>query len=233
VPSPTFVLVHGAWHDGRAWDLLVDALARRGSAAVAVDLPSDEVGVDDSGWAAVIADAARDAGPEPAVLVGHSLAGIAIPLVPALTPVRRLVYLAALLPDPGRPILEIMAEEKPLAATDGLARDELGRSYWASPEAAIATLYQDCDPSLAREAAARLRPQARTAQEAPCPLSAYPAVPASAIVMRDDRMVRPEWSRAAIPARLGIEPLELPGGHSPMLADPERLAATLLELDAA
>jgi hypothetical protein len=43
-------------------------------------------------------------------------------------------------------------------------------------------------------------------------------------------MIRPEWSRTAARRRLGVEPLELPGGHSPMLADPERLAGALMAL---
>jgi hypothetical protein len=43
-------------------------------------------------------------------------------------------------------------------------------------------------------------------------------------------MIRPEWSRAAARARLGVEPVELPGGHSPMLADPERLTDALIAL---
>ena len=227
---PRFVLVHGAWHDGRSWDLVVEALNRRRCAAVAVDLPSDEVGVDASGWAEVIARAAKDPESEAPVIVGHSLAGIALPLVPALTPVRHLVFLAALVPVPGRPMLEVMAEEQPLATTEGIARDELGRSYWASTEAAIATLYHDCEADVAGAAVDRLRPQARTAQEEPCPLTSFPSVPMSSIIMRDDRMVRPEWSREAVQARLGIGSVELSGGHSPMLADPELLARMLLEL---
>ena len=57
-------------------------------------------------------------------------------------------------------------------------------------------------------------------------------MPTSSIVMRDDRMVRPQWSRAAARRQLGVEPIELPGGHSPMLADPERLADILITVAA-
>jgi pimeloyl-ACP methyl ester carboxylesterase len=59
-----------------------------------------------------------------------------------------------------------------------------------------------------------------------------PDVPTDYIVMREDRMIRPEWSRGAARQRLGAEPIELPGGHSPMLANPELLADTLLALAA-
>src|SRR5262249_49061855 len=106
-----FVLVHGAWHDGRTWDRLRAVLDERGCRSVAVDLPIEDVGVDATGYAKVIATAAGELGPEPPVVVGHSMAGIALPLVPAITPVRRLVFLAALIPEPGRPMLDILTRE--------------------------------------------------------------------------------------------------------------------------
>jgi len=231
VPT-NFVLVHGAWHDARAWDPLRAVLDSRGSRSIAVDLPSEDVTVDASGYARVIAAAVVELGldPEPPVVVGHSLSGIAIPLVPALVPVRGLVFLAALIPDPGRTMASVQASEDVLVNAGGVARDTQGRSYWTSAQAAIEILYHDCPPPVAWSAAERLRPQARTPHDEPCPLSRFPDVPTGYIVMRDDRMIRPEWSRTAAATRLGVESVELPGGHSPMLADPGRLADALIAL---
>lgn len=225
---PAFVLVHGAWHDARVWDPLGLALAARGCRSIMVDLPIEDVAIDASGYAAVIAAAAAELGPEPPVVVGHSLSGIAIPLVPAMVPLGRLIFLAALIPEPGRTMAEVQARENVLGDTRAVARDGQGRSYWTSTEAAVEILYHDCDPDQARAVAARLRSQARTPHEEPCPLTRFPDVPTTYIVMQEDRMIRPEWSRTAARARLGVEPVELPGGHSPMLADPERLADTLI-----
>jgi hypothetical protein len=126
----------------------------------------------------------------------------------------------------------VRAREHALGDTRAIARDEHGRSYWTSTDAAIDVLYHDCDPAQARETAFRLRPQARTPPEQACPLARFPDVPISYILMREDRMIRPEWSRIACPARLGVEPIELPSGHSPMLAQPEQLAQRLIELTA-
>src|SRR5580700_7442931 len=100
---PSFVLVHGAWHDARAWDLLRHVLDERGCRSTAVDLPIEDVAVDASGYARAIAAAAArfGVGSEAPVLVGHSMAGIAIPLVPAIAPVGHLVFLGALIPEPG------------------------------------------------------------------------------------------------------------------------------------
>jgi pimeloyl-ACP methyl ester carboxylesterase len=230
--SPSFVLVHGAWHDARAWDQLRRALGERGCGSVAVDLPIDEIGVDASGYARVIAGAVGELSgdPEPPVVIGHSMSGIAIPLVPALASVRRPVFLAALIPSPGRTMAEVQTSENVLGDTSAVARDASARSFWTSPDAAVEVLYHDCNPVIAGVAAARLRPQARAPHDEPCPLTCFPDVPVNYVVMQSDRMIRPEWSRTAARARLGTEPVELPGGHSPMLADPERLAETLIAL---
>jgi pimeloyl-ACP methyl ester carboxylesterase len=228
--APSFVLVHGAWHDGRVWDRLREILDRRGCRSIATDLPIEDVAADASGYAEVIASAAGELGPEPPVLVGHSLSGIAIPLVPALTPVRRLVYLGALIPRPGERMADILARDDALGDTRAVSRDAQGRTYWSSVESAIEILYHDCEPDRARAAAARLRRQARAPHEEPCPLERLPDGPTSYVLMSEDRMIRPQWSRVAAALLLGIDAIELPGGHSPMLANPERLADVLIQL---
>lgn len=227
---PSFVLVHGAWHDARAWDQLREIFKARGCRSIAADLPIEDITVDASGYARVIAAAVAELGPEAPVVVGHSMSGIALPLVPDLTPVSRLVFLAGLIPAPGRRMADIQAREDVLGDTSAVARDQQGRSYWTSIDAAIQILYHDCDPAIAQLMAARLRLQARTPHEQPCPITRFPSVPTSYILMRDDRMVRPQWSRIAAPQRLGVEPIELLGGHSPMLADPKHLADILIQL---
>lgn len=229
---PGFVLVHGAWHDSHAWDHFRQVLDERGCRSIAVDLPIEDVAADASAYARLIASAAVRLGVDsgPPVVVGHSMAGIAIPLVPAIAPVRHLVFLGALIPEPGRTMGEVQAREDVLGDTSAVARDASGRSYWTSARGAMEILYHDCSPALSELAAARLRSQARTPHDEPCRLTRFPDLPTSYVMMRDDRMIRPEWSRTAAAARLGVEPIEMPGGHSPMLADPDRLADTLIAL---
>jgi pimeloyl-ACP methyl ester carboxylesterase len=226
-----FVLVHGAWHGAWAWDLVLPALRGAGHTAVAVDLPVDNLAVDASGYAAAIAASIERAGLRSPVVVGHSLSGMAIPLVPVLAPVGALVYLGALVPSPGETMSAVFAREgvrgdvRPFMDADGD-----GRSRWATAEGAIRILYHDCGETVARAAAARLRAQSPAPFDEPCPLERFPDVPATYVLMREDRMILPEWSRRAAPARLGLEPVEIGGGHSPMLADPEGLTALLVRL---
>jgi pimeloyl-ACP methyl ester carboxylesterase len=223
----TFCLVHGAFHGAWCFERLVPELEALGHVATAIDLPSDEIGPTFSDYASVVADALGDAGD--VVLVGHSLAGMTIPLVAARRPVRRLVFLAALLPIPGRPMLEQMKDETDMLTNHMrfVGPDDQGRAHWPDPERAIAAFYADCDPQVARWAAERLRPQARSPHAEPFPLDSIPDLDNVYVLCRDDRSVNPEWSRRVVPERLGIEPTEMDGGHSPFLARPAELARLL------
>jgi hypothetical protein len=65
------------------------------------------------------------------VLVAHSLGGCVIPLVGARRPLRRAVFLCAIIPEPGRALGEVAAEQQQYAVSEfgpALASiDELGR----------------------------------------------------------------------------------------------------------
>lgn len=61
------------------------------------------------------------------------------------------------------------------------------------------------------------------------PLEHWPSVPAIYVLTTEDRVVNPAWSRRAARERLGVDPVELPGGHSPFVSRPGELAAVLLE----
>ena len=226
----TFALVHGAWHGAWCWEPLVREVEARGAHAVAVDLPSDDPAAGCSEYAAVVVDALRDLD-EPVDVVGHSLGGLTIPLVAAARPVRRLVFLCAFVPRPGRGPWEL-DEGEPSAFGEsfgGFERDDLGRTVWRDLDLAVEKLYADCDPADARAAAARLCPQGPLPNSQPCQLERLPDVEYAAILTREDVAVSAEWTRWTAQNRLGgIEPVELPGGHSPMLARPAAVAELLV-----
>jgi pimeloyl-ACP methyl ester carboxylesterase len=72
-----------------------------------------------------------------------------------------------------------------------------------------------------------VRPQAGAFRR-PYPLAAPPpGIPAALIYATDDEFFEPEWSRWAARELLGVEPVEMPGGHFPMLERPEEPAELL------
>jgi pimeloyl-ACP methyl ester carboxylesterase len=226
----TFCLVHGSWHGPWCFERLVSHLEAAGHRAIAVDLRSDVPGSTCGGYAATVADELADAGDE-VIVVGHSFGGLTVPLVTEHRPVRRLVYLAALIPKPGMSMSEqFEAEDGILLPEGGRDLDDQQRSFWSDRVAAIAAMYSDCTAEDADWAWSKLRAQSRAAQNEVCPLDRLPDLPTSYVVCRDDRMVSAKWARHAARDRLGIDPIEIEGGHSPFLSRPRELADLLAGL---
>lgn len=228
----SFVLVHGAWHDAWCWDRLVRELTSLAHDVVAVDLPSDDPAKSFEDYAAVVAGVTPSSTHGPVILVGHSLAGLTIPLVPATgTRVDQLVYLCALAPVPGMSFRDQIGAEEGmlnLAYQAGLSdADPQGRRSWVDPQLARQIMYADCDDSVVAEAVAHLRPQAQTPYLTPCPLDSYPDTLSTYIACRDDQLVSPSWGRSFARDRLGAEIVDLPGSHSPFLSRPAELAVAL------
>jgi pimeloyl-ACP methyl ester carboxylesterase len=226
----TFCLVHGSWHGPWCFERLVPHLEATGHRAIAVDLRSDVPGSTCSEYVETIGQELADADDE-VIVVGHSFGGLTVPLVAEHRPVRRLVYLAALIPKPGMSMSEqFEAEDGILVPEGGRDLDDQERSYWSDRETAIAAMYSDCTPDDAEWAWSQLRPQSRAAQNEVCPLDHLPDLPTSYVVCRDDRMVSAEWARNGARDRLGIDPIEIEGGHSPFLTRPSELADLLAGL---
>ncbi len=219
------VLVHGAYHGAWCWELLIPELERRGHTAVAVDMPISDTAAGAAEYADAVASAIAP-GSEP-VIVGHSMGGLVTPIVAARQPVRRLVFLAAMLPRPGSSATEQRAAEPidgivPLTSAEWTA---LGDDVWmVGPNTATELFFHDAPPDVAASAVARFRPQSYRVMNEPTPLEAWPSVECDYIVCRDDRAVNPAWGRIAARERLGVEPVEIDGSHSPFLTRPAELA---------
>jgi pimeloyl-ACP methyl ester carboxylesterase len=224
----TFALVHGAWHGAWCWERLTPELEARAHRVVAPDLPSDDPTATFIDYADVVLDALE--GEDDVVLVGHSLAGNTIPLVAARRLVRRLVYLCAVVPIPGRSFNEQATIERDMffpGYEAGLIADGQGRSSWVDEEIARLTFFADCDERDAHAAFERLRPQSTAPYNIRCPIEGVPAAPHTYVVCAEDRIVNPDWSRRVARERLAAELVELPGSHSPFLSRPAALAEVL------
>jgi hypothetical protein len=169
----TFALVHGSWHGAWCWERLEPELAARGHRAIAIDLPIEDPDAGLGRHAELVAEALVGVDDD-VILVGHSMAGSTIPLVARHRPLRHLVFLAALVPEPGRSVTDRYTAEDvyvPGFVGNTLLRED-GASYWPDPEAAVRCFYHDCTAADAAWAVSRLRPQSAAPRLEPWPLDA-------------------------------------------------------------
>jgi pimeloyl-ACP methyl ester carboxylesterase len=157
----------------------------------------------------------------PIVIVGHSVGSAEAALVAVEREPALLVYLCprfgSFAAPPGAPA--VFRDGFPFPP-----RDPEGRSVW-EPTAAIAAMYPRLPDDTARQLAERLRPGASPVGD--YPLTQHPDVATALIYASDDEFFAPEWERFVALQMLAIEPIEIPGGHFPMIEDPDALAELL------
>lgn len=226
----TFALVHGHFHRASCWARAIEALEARGQRAVAMDLPCERRDAGAAANAETVLAAVHDVPHDELVLVGHSAGGLTIPLVAVERPVRALVFLAALLPDPGRSIAQ-QFEDEPEMILPGFDYVEGEDGLLRLPEeVAMRAFYHDVPEHQARAALAQLRGQTPATIEEQTPLGAWPTVPMRYVACGADRIIAPDWQMTAPRRRLGLDPVRIEGGHCPGLARPDELADVLLAL---
>jgi len=156
----------------------------------------------------------------PVIVVGHSASSGYAAVVADRTADSLLVHLCPRLgpfpPPVGAP--NAFREDFPFPP-----KNAAGMVAW-EPEAAIDAMYARVPRETAQALAARLRPGASPAEY---PLASHPNVPTVLVYAADDEIFEPRWERFMARELLGIEPIEIPGGHFPMAEDPEALVELL------
>jgi pimeloyl-ACP methyl ester carboxylesterase len=225
----TFILVHGAWHGGWCWQRLASELEARGHRSVVMDLPVEDGDATFEDYAEAVL-ASYPPNLEDGVLVGHSLGAMVLPLVAASRPPSLMVFLCGLIPNVGgKPWHDAPPMGRPEAYQTRTLAD--GSSIFPTFESARATFYADCSEQDARWAFERLRAQnSSSLWDRPYPLRRLPEIPRAAIAALDDAAITIEFSRAVTKPRLGVDPIEIPGAHSPFVARPGELADLLDQL---
>jgi hypothetical protein len=168
------------------------------------------------------------------VLVGHSIAGLFLPLVANAISARCEIYLSALTPKPGVSFFDQLLDgDDPFDGEWAAGYSEMSRSK-NSPITHRGFLehflFHDCSPNAVDVYWKGMEKSAEGVY-----LSSYPAAPLqnrrrAYIVCSKDRALRPEWQRHAAFESLGIHPVEIASGHCPQLAMPSELAQLLEEI---
>jgi pimeloyl-ACP methyl ester carboxylesterase len=241
--TSTIVLVHGTWHSGACFDLVVPGLEAAGVPVVALDLPSvggtaDARGGLVAGPEATFGDFADDVAATrraldgfaegSVVLVGHSRGGMVISEAGDHPAVRHLVYLAGFMAEPGEDTSDLLVDGRANAVLAGTRPEPDGAHSHFDPEHGERTFYHDCSPERVAWANGRLRRQRASFPAQPGPVSAWRTVPTTYCVCTLDRTISPTVQRRWA-ARVGRS-VEWPTSHSPFVSRPELVVDLLVEL---
>lgn len=220
--TPTFVLVHGAWHGAWCWRRFGDVLDERGVSWAALDLPSaslDDPGID---LDHDVRELRRFCAPRgPLVLIAHSYAGAVVAeAAPKITDLRGIIYVAALVPRVGQSASDVTREyglRSPLDAT--IRRDE-GKLRLDPVPAALA-LYGDCDAPTRQWAIDQTSTQTLASFRTPR-TSENIAVASTYVLCQRDQALLPEVQEQVAPRCDDVVTID--SDHSPFLSHPTQLA---------
>jgi pimeloyl-ACP methyl ester carboxylesterase len=231
-----FVLVHGAWHGAWCWDGVAGDLRAAGYVVEAIDLPGhgddktphEEVTLDS--YAQRIAAALGDGG-EPAILVGHSMGGIAVTQAAELRPERiaKLVYVTAFLPKNGESLQYLAAlPENPVDIV--VPRCEIAPPDVIIPEpVAREAFYHRCSDEDTKLAVSRLNPQPLPPLATPVSITAERAgrLERHYVACTDDKAIPIALQRRMIDESPCATVVEIDTDHSPFLSARTQLVDAL------
>jgi len=152
--KPTFVLVHGAWSDASAWKAVTPFLEAEGYNTIVVNLPGH--GNDTTAFTSITLQSYVDAvkkeigSNKNIILVGHSMAGMVISQVAEDMPksIKKLVYLAAYLPENGQSLLDLAKTDSESHVGKFLKIDQPNASAGIAQEAVVDIFVADGSKSV-------------------------------------------------------------------------------------
>jgi pimeloyl-ACP methyl ester carboxylesterase len=211
------VLVHGLYHRPEHFALVAEGLRGAGIEVVVPELHRGSSTADTAAVQAVI-----DSLPEPPTVLGHSYGGS---VITGLRGVRRLVYLAAFVPDVGESAAGLCGASPQLQDT---ISPEPDGSTSLHPDRAADTLYGDCPEPLAAWAVGLLRAQAPGCGRGIPERQSWKHAPSTYVVCGSDRAIDPALQREL--ASRCTDAREWGTGHSPFVGQPDLVVELLREL---
>ena len=244
--SKTFVLCHGTWHAGWAWDEVCHLLCMQGHRACAPTLAGhgpgvSRLGVKHQDCVDSVVACIREHDFHDVILVGHSFGGTVVQRVASELPERvaRMVFLDALVLKDGERVFDILPDVfldslAPKGGVEPATSSETSPELLAPPpwETWRDNFIQDAPESLARSTWERLSPEPGQVNLDNLELKRFHAlsVPRSFIYCRQDRAMPPGYFHPKMSSRLGdFRLLEMDGSHEVMFTRPAELARKLAE----
>ena len=247
--NKTFVLIHGTWHGGWAWQEVVRCLAEKGHLAYAPTLAGHgpearRDGVTHRDCVASVAKYIEEHNLRNVVLVGHSFGGTVVQRVVEELPRRiaRATFLNALILKDRQRVFDVLPEVflEALKAKNGTnsSASSAGNTMQTLDPAPWETwrnnFIQDGSECLARLTWEQLSPEPNQVNLDKLDLKRFYAlaVAKSFIYCRQDRAMPPGFFHPGMSSRLGVCKLvEMDGGHEVMFTRPAELADKIIEAD--
>jgi pimeloyl-ACP methyl ester carboxylesterase len=223
VNVPTVVLVHAAWADASSWNRVITPLQRKGVPVVAVQIPLTSLS-DDA--AAVQRTLMRVSGP--VVLVGHSYGGAVITAAGnGNQKVKGLVYIAAMAPDEGETLGQLLHRAAPHVSAPALVPDEDGFLWMSAKGFADAVAHESSADDVLLMAATQ-KPIAIKCVEEQMTRPAWKEKPSWFLLAELDRMIAPETQRF-MAHRAGAHIFAMKVDHTPLASAPDQVVAIIAE----
>jgi pimeloyl-ACP methyl ester carboxylesterase len=227
MPSPTVVLIHGAFADASTWRPVFDRLNREGHTVLAPSNPLRGLAYDSSYTTSLL-----DQLDGPVLLVGHSYGGAVITVAGDSDKVAGLVYVAGVAPDEGESVNDLQGRFPALAMGPLIQPTPLSDgSVVASidPNQFHEVFATDVPAEDGAFLAISQRPVAATAFDDPATAAAWRAKPSWAVFGTADRPVAPALHRFSY-ERAGAKVTEVDGAsHLVMLSQPDIVAGVISE----
>jgi pimeloyl-ACP methyl ester carboxylesterase len=237
----TYLLVSGAWHGAWCWERVARVLEGAGHLVIAPDLPGCCAGDAESAtvtldqWANSICER-LEAQADPAILVGHSRAGIVISEAAERMPERiaRLVYVSGLMLRHGESVLRLLREDRSSPFLRHVSLSQSRRHWLLAGSSARELFYGECSAEDADLAVSKLGVEPAAPLMTPLHVTdgRFGQVPRSYLECLRDAAV-PLVMQRKMQERLPCDHVtSIDTGHAPFLSAPDALAARLLELPA-
>src|SRR5262245_43271106 len=221
-PVKNVVLVHGAFADGSSWAKVIEILQAEGYHVTAVQNPLTSLADDVAATKRALAS--QDG---PAILVGHSWAGVVITEAGVDPKVAGLVYVAAFGPDSGEVVGDLGKPYPPPPALAAPLADAQG-FLTLSADAFVKHFAQDLPEAEARLVAATQGPIHSSAFCSQVTNVAWKTKPSWYIVSTEDGAIAPDLERAHA-KRMKATTIEVKASHVPMLSQPKAVAAAIID----
>jgi pimeloyl-ACP methyl ester carboxylesterase len=219
-----FALIHGAGVGGGwFWHLVEAELRSLGHATVAPTVWTGDETATLSDYADVVADTVDTV--QDLYVVAHSFGGFTAPMVAERLPTAGLIYVTAMVPQPG----ESPADWWDNTGWPEAVRVQAGRDGGLTGHSdPYVGYFHDVPQHLADQVASHEpHPPSNTAYYEPWPLDTHPTIPTRYVLCTEDRLFPAAFQRDLARDRLGITPDEITSGHAPALSCPTELAAML------